>query len=372
VTRTTLLYGDLRTGRITDTLGATSGSWAQVGNDAGSVDQVVIEGHEVAAKQLRRNAQATRTFLAADVDGRLQEAGPIWSRSWGGSANRQLTLGASGLWSLFDHRKVLPVLAAGQRVQDAKTVVSGTDLGGIARALVAQAMTYVGGNLPLVLPPTLAGDRTETFYGWQLAWVGDQLKQLTQRESGAPDIRFRPRYTTDGLGIEWVMEVGTEDAPLLTQAGDDWYFDHSVRQSPVVDITTDEDATQMGSLGWITGSGSEADVLLGTAYDPSLVTVGWPLLEVEENHSTVTEQDTVDSYADALVSRSSRPVEVWKVLVRASAAVEVLAGDYARVIAKPDDPWLLGEEAFMRVRTKSGDLGENVTLEMYSVAGEVF
>jgi hypothetical protein len=365
---TTLLFGELRTGRITDTIDATGCSWAQVANDAGSISSVTVHGHEVRRKQLRTAAAATRTFLAVDLDGRLQEAGPLWSRSWDDKA-WQLTLGAAGLWSLFDHRKVLPVLAAAQRAQDeaSDTIVSGTDLGGIARALVAQAMTHLGGNLPLVLPPAAVGVRTETFPGYSLLWVGDQIRQLTKRADAAPDIRFLPRYTSDKLGIEWALQTGSENAPLLTQLGDDWYFDKTVPKSPVKNINTDEDATVMGMRGWFTGNGQERDIIIGTAFDQALIDEGFPLLEVGESDSNVIEQATADDHAANLVQRSARPPEVWKLDVEAFAAAEVLAGDYARVKVADGHPWLAGGESRMRVKSKSGDLSTKVTLTMYPV-----
>lgn len=368
MTRTTLLFGDLRTGRITDTLDATGCNWTQILNDAGAVDSVSVEAHEVRAKGLRQAARAARSFLAVDVDNQLQEAGPIWSRVWN-DEQQQLTLGAAGLWSLFDHRKAIPVLAAGQLVQTAQIAVTGRALGGIARRLVQVATQHTGGSLPLVLPADALGDHTETFYGWELLDVGEQLRQLTKRESLPPDIRFRPRYTADRLGLEWVLEVGTDDDPLLVQTGDDWYLDQNVPRSPVTNISTDEDATVMGSRGWVTGSGQEQDTIIGTAYDPALIDDGYPLLEVEEMRSNVIEQSTVDDYATNLVARSARPVEVWQVQVHASAAAEMLAGHYARVIPKRGHPWLPDGEAFMRIRSKSGGLGDKVTLSMYEIAG---
>jgi hypothetical protein len=366
---TTLIFGDLRSGRIVDTLDVTGCSWQQVKNDAGAIDGVTVEAHEVAAKALRAAAPATRAFLAIDVDGRLQEAGPIWSRVWDDKAY-QLTLGASGLWSIFDHRKVLPVLAGtvATGADLGSTTVAGTDLGGIARALVAQALTHVGGDLPLVLPPAASGTRTETFPGWKLQWVGDQLRELTRREVSAPDIRFRPRYTADRLGVEWVMEHGSEDQPLLAQAGEDWFFDASVPKGPVVNIHTDDDATIMAQRAWVTGEGSEEDTLVATAYNPALIDAGWPLLEADEARSTVSQQGTLQGHAENLRDRSARPIEVWKVVVRAEAAAEVLAGDYCRVIPERNHPWLPAGEAYMRVKSKSGDLGDNVTLVMYAVA----
>jgi hypothetical protein len=362
---TTLLFGDLRGGRIYDTLDVTGCSWEQVANDAGSITSVTVEAHEVRRK-LKGQMFTASSFLAVDVDGRLQEAGPVWSLGWDDEA-QQLGIGAAGLWSLFDHRTVLPVLAADARVQDAVTTVSGTDLGGIGRALVAQALTHAGGDLPLVLPDPPPGDRTESWYGWQLAKVGDQIRQLTQRADNAPDIRFRPDYTADRLGVQWFYEAGTEAAPLLTQAGDDWYFDQTVAKSPVLNINTDEDGTQMGMLAWATGNGSEADILLSHWYDPTLVDAGWPLLEVYEADSTVEDQGTLDDHAQNLAGRSARPPVAWKVVVKASAAREVLAGHYARVVVRDDHPWLPGGETFLRVAKKSGDLTDKVTLTMYPI-----
>ena len=118
----TVLYGDLRTGRILGQIDATGAAWAQVLDDAGSIDQVTVPDDVIRALDLWRMAPAARTFLAIEVDDRIQEAGPIWSRTYDWEAGT-LTLGAAGLWSLWDHRKVVKVLAAGQQVR------SGADLG---------------------------------------------------------------------------------------------------------------------------------------------------------------------------------------------------------------------------------------------------
>lgn len=363
---TTLLYGDLRTGRITDTLDVTGCSWRQVANDSGSIDQVVVEAHEVRAKQLRSTAPAARSFLAVDVDGVLQEAGPIWSRVWNDAA-QQLTLGAAGLWSLFDHRKALSASGLIDKpVQKTSLTIVGADLGGIGYGLVVNAVNHDGGSLPLKFREPPPGNRRETFPGWQLLWVGDQLRQLTARQNG-PDIRFRPRYQTDRRFIEWIYEAGTETAPQLHQEGADWVFDMTVAKSPVVNAFTDEDATVMGMRSWVTGEGSEEDILMATATDTTLTAAGWPLLEVDETRNTVSDQLTLDSHAANLRDRSARPIELWKVAVRPEVAREVRAGDYARVVVPADHAWLPPGEAYMRVKAKSGGLEGDVTLDMYAV-----
>jgi hypothetical protein len=362
---TTVLFGDLRTGRIRGEIDADTASWAQVLNGAGSVDQVAVADEVIRRLDLRRAAPAARSFLAFEVDDRIQEAGPIWSRSYDWE-NGRAVLGASGLWSLFDYRKVIPVLATGQRVQGATTALSGADLGELARALVAQAMTHVGGDLPVVLPTPRPGTAaTETFPGWKLLDVGQQLTEFTQRETAAPDIAFRPRRRADDRRfIEWVMQTGTGTRPQLSQVGADWVYDTTARESPVLGIGTDEDATAMGMRAWVAGNGTEADMLIASAYDPTLVDAGWPLLEQEESRSSVELQTTLDGHAVNLRDRSARPIEVYKLAVHASAATEVAAGDYARVRTK-DHPWLGTGAHRMRVQKKSGTLADRVVLDMY-------
>lgn len=366
---TTVLYGDLRTGRITGEIDATGAEWAQVLNDAGSVDQVTVPDDVIRALDLRRTAPAAKTFLAVEIDDRIPQAGPIWSRvrDW---EKGQVTLGATGLWGLFDHRKVIRVLAAGQQIRSGadlgSVTLTGADLGEIGRALVALCMSHVGGDLPLVLPDGRPGSaHTENWPGWQMSQVGDQLRQLTKRQIGAPDVAFRPRRRGDDRRfLEWVMQTGTAAVPQLSQVGKDWIFDTTTRKSPVLGISTDEDAQDMGMRAWITGIGSQEDTAIGTAYDPTLVTAGWPLLEVEDSRDSDQDQGTVDGYASQLTAQSARPVEVFKVTVHRSAASEVSAGDYCQLITR-DDPWVGTINQRMRVQKKAGDLSDRVTLDMF-------
>jgi hypothetical protein len=365
-----ILGGELRTGRITTVIPVTDAQWTDTLNAPGTVDQVIVPEAVVRDLDLRHTLPPGRSFLAFEEDDRIRQAGPLWSRTWNWREGKA-TLGAAGLWSIFDHRMVVPVLAAGLRVQNRTVTIGGTDLGGIARGLVATALGHTGGNLPVVLPAAPAGSNTESFPGWKLYTVGDQLKELTQRETGAPDIAFIPRRRGDDpTFLEWVMRAGTATQPLLTQTGPDWILDTTTRRSPVLGISTDEDATQMGMRSWVTGSGQETDLLMAWRQDNTLLDLGWPLLEVEESRSTVEQQATLDGHADALLARSARPVETVKVTVRRQAAAEIRPGDYAQIITAAD-PWLGTTDQRMRIRQLSGDLTDQVTLDMYPTEGQL-
>jgi hypothetical protein len=220
-------------------------------------------------------------------------------------------------------------------------------------------------NLPIVLPAVEAGDREESFPRWNLSRYGEQLRQLTQRAVDAPDIAFPARLRSDDPQyIEWVMQVGTEAFPQLSQGGPDWVFDASASKSPVRGISTDEDANDMAEQAYTTGNGSEADMLMATAASLELLDLGWPLTEADESHTTVEDNDILLGHADNLLARSSRPIEAYKVTVSADAAREVRAGDYCRVITK-GDVWLGSMDKTMRVRQVTGGLGDEYLLEMF-------
>lgn len=369
-TRTTLLVGELRTGRITGTVEATGHEWAEVLNQPGSIDSVAVPESVVRRRDLRQTAAAARCFLAVEQDGRIREAGPIWVHRWNDERG-VLTLGAAGLWSLFDHRYVLPLLENEQAlsltsVSRATSTHGPLALGGIARALVQQAMIHLGGDLPVVFDPAVtAGSHVETFPGYKLLRVGQQLRELTQRETGAPDIRFSPRRNPDDPRfLQWVMSTGTEAQPQLAQAGADWYFDRSAPRSPVLGIDVDHDATVMGMRGYGVGNGSEEGTMITRVFDTTLVDAGYPLLEVEESRPSVEVPETLIGHTLALVARSARPVEVWRMKVHARATREIRAGDYARVVVR-GHAYLPDGDHRVRVRRISGNASDVVTLEVY-------
>lgn len=368
---TRLLYGELRTGKITGTLDATSASWEETTNDAGSIDGVTVTEDVVRAKDLRQSAAAARCFLAIEQDGRIREGGPIWTYDWDWRKGR-LTLGAAGLWSLWDYRFVLPLLEASQRVQEATSTLTSSDLGGIARDLIAQAIAWTGGDVPVVLPdPRPGSDHTETFPGYKLLRVGDQLRELTKREVGAPEIAFRPeRDPADPTRIRWVMKVGTAERPQLSQVGADWRLDATPQRSPILGIGVKGNATGMGERAWLTGNGTEQGTLMATAYDPTLLARGYPLMEVTDSRPSVEVQETLDGHAQTELQQSARPIEVWQIAMRADGVQEMRAGDYARVITK-GDAFLADGERRVRIKKLSGTLKETVNVDVYPLQAAV-
>lgn len=332
--------GTLRDGRLTTEVPVASSSWSLVMDDAGPLQVVLpLADPDVAALNPYLIAEPCRCFLAVSyIDSTGTETflagGPIWTHAYD-DTSKQLTIGASGLWSYWDHRKVLPVLAAGVNPATVTTSML-SSLGTLAKQLVQLAQTHTAGSVPVVFPADETGTNARTYTGFSMTAVGQALRDLTGVQGG-PEIQFVPRRTAaDPRFIEWVMRVGTTEQPLLSQAGDDWTWDASVPRSSVTGISVQRDGSAMATRVWEQGTGSDISTLYSQANDTTLTDAGFPLLELADStHTDVTVQATLDTYAAGLLARALRPVESWTVKVRRDDTPNVAqyaVGDYVSIV----------------------------------------
>jgi hypothetical protein len=353
--------GTLRDGRITNDLPMVDTSWSVVMDDAAPLSgSLILTDPDVAALNPYLTAEPCRCFLAVsytDPDGTetFLAGGPIWTHAYD-DTTKTLTIGAAGLWSYYDHRKVLPVLSAGVNPATVTTSMT-SSLGTIAKQLVQLAHTHTAGALPVVFPADESGSNVRTYAGSAMTQVGQALRDLTGVQGG-PEIQFVPRRTAaDPRYIEWVMRIGTTAKPLLSQAGDDWTWDATVPKSSVTGISVNRDGTQMADRAWEQGAGSDISTLFSQANDTTLTTAGFPLLEVlDSTHTDVTVQATLDTWVAGLLASSVRPVETWTVKVRRDEPPNVAqyaVGDYVSLT--------IGGLTRLGVQTATVD-GNDVTL----------
>jgi len=320
--------GTLVDGRLTTEIPVAQSSWQTVMDDAGPLSvTLALADPAVAVLNPYLIAEPCRCFLAVsyiDADGTetFLAGGPIWTHAYD-DTTKMLTIGAAGLWSYYDHRKVLPVLAAGVNPATVTTSMT-SSLGTIAKQLVQLAHTHTAGSVPVVFPADETGSNVRNYPGSAMTAVGQALRDLTGVQNG-PEIMFTPRRSeADGRFIEWVMRAGTAEQPLLSQSGEDWVWDASVPKSSVTGISVQRDGSAMGNRAWEQGAGSDVSTLFSQANDTTLTAAGFPLLEVlDSTHTDVTVQATLDTYVAGLLSRSLRPVETWTVKVRRDSTPSV-------------------------------------------------
>lgn len=375
--------GDLRTGKITRPIDLVGGSWSTPLGEPGSLEGSFPLGSGE-WKSARSDAAAGKAFLAvayvnAAGDETMLEAGPIWKNScpW---ETEVLSLSAAGLHSYFDHRKVLRVLAAGESAQDVSETYTGAQLGLIAKQLVELSQSHTGGNLPIVLPSDaeLGGAGTtheRTYPGYELAWVGERLKQLSEVEGG-PEVQFVPRRRSDDPRyIEWVMRIGVAPSMLLTQSGRPWSWDSSVPQSHVRGISISSDGTRMAFRQFAAGQGQAEGRPIAMVEDLSLVTgsANFALLEGEVGATDSVEDPTLlPQYASAALSYSQRPIESWTVTVSRDGMPTVgqlRPGDWASFVVR-DHVYIPDGTYSMRILNIAGGESDAVTLTLSERLGE--
>lgn len=378
--------GTLADGKITNQFEPSAASWQDVMDDAGTLSMTLDLG-DTRTRALRPyvTAEPCRCFLAVsytDPTGTetFLAGGPIWTHNYD-SSTRQLVVGGAGVWSYYDHRKLLPVLAPGVSPATALSSYSSLWWGTIAKRLVQLAHTHTGGALPIVFQSDEAGTAAQDYPGYQMDWVGQALRNITAVDN-PPEIQFVPRRkAADTRYLEWLMRVGTVAQPLLYQAGADLQWDQAAVKGSISKVTVQRDATNMGERAWVQGSGTDVGALFGRADDNTLISLGYPLLEVDESgHENEIDQPTLDALATAKLTRSQRPVETWSFDVRRDGMTTkdgrrvgplvgaYAVGDWAQANLE-GDPYLPDGIHRGRIVQKSGDLSPTVRVEFAPTTG---
>lgn len=370
-----LILGDVRTGKVQARIPFAGLKWGMRLNAAGAISATLRpHSKQLAQYDLRNLTTTVKQFMGVTFGGEVLEAGPIWTRPYDQDTG-ELTLNGLGLWSIFDKRKNLPgaYLLPGAAVTEAVIQVTGKHLGSVARELVRISIqdNPYGGDLPVVLPADVAGPHQKTYRGYNLGWLGDDLRELTKLDGG-PDLRFRPRYVpTDATRIEWVLEHGAVD--ILEQAGPDHQWDARVERSGVTKLGVSQDGTGLAAMAWATGNGQEQAMKLTASRDSTLVAAGYPWLETEVSAGDEESLAALQSISDRKVKDSARPWDTWSMTVRAGVAPVLgsyLPGDWAVVNAPDNHPVIPpGVRTRVRILAIDGDASGDVKLAVAPIQG---
>lgn len=372
-----LFVCDTITGGRVKFLPAAEAGWGLKLNESGPITAgLPVAARETAKLDLRNTTATVRQSLGIAYNGNILECGPIWGRKYD-PEKEQLNLTAQGLWSIFEHRKALPGswLAAGQVPARAVWTITRGNLQSIARELVRNSISdnpWMGGtagNLNIILPASVSGStHTRTYNGWDMAWIGRRLKELTEVTNG-PDIRFRPRFKPgDPTTVEWLMEMG---APLL-QGPKDLQWDVSLRKAGAVHLSWDEDATQLAARAWILGPGQEKAKKIKYATDTTLLAQGWPWTEVEDSRD-VESEPLLQAYANQLLKENKAPWLTWDLTVRADMPPLLgtyQPGDWAQLRIPAGHPQIPEGIVRVRIMTLSAGSDQKVKLTVAPTQGK--
>ncbi|KUM41194.1 hypothetical protein [Arthrobacter sp. EPSL27] len=388
------------TGEISAFFPPSKVSWGMRLNGPGPIQaSLKVNSEELRNIEVRLATMALRQSLGIAYNGQILECGPIWTQDYD-AEREELALTASGLWSVFDTRKVLPGNApsVAMTAQDwlanwwrynwgppnsVEIKLRNLSLGSIARELVRISIQdnpftrpdgSNAGSLNIVLPAIESGTNERNYQGYDLGNIGERLRQLTEVQNG-PDIRFRPRFKADDPTIvEWVMETGTDAQPLLVQSGPDWLWDTAVAESGVVKLGVKRDATGMAARAWVPGNGQERNMKLAWSTDLRLVNAGFPWTETDIASKDVEDQHILDAVADRLLADSLAPWDQWSLQVRADQRPglgQYLPGEWAQINVGPGHPMIEPGVYRVRIMAVDGDHTETVKLTVAPMQGRL-
>lgn len=391
------LLGNTRTGARLQDLQVVSGEWSQSIGAPEDLSAIVdLSAPEIRRLNLYETARPVRSYLAALDGDRLLGAGPIWAHSYDRDAGT-LKITAQGLGSLFKHRLILPPSALTQSVTtweiadpanpgsfipnpNLATTITGVSLGTIVKRLTAQALSWPGATLPIIYGPDEADsnvDHQRTYNGTDFKAVLEAIQDIGNLDDGI-EARFVPQFTADRRGLQWFLQAGTLEQPLLYGYGPDRPVAWNVTTpaSPVSGLTVGIDGTGLASLIWAQGGQpTGSPTLVARAYSSALTDANFPLMElVDGSHTSVVRQPTLDAYARGGLLNAATPTETWEFNVRAHPADDAGnplgpqlgdfgLGDFAELRIQPfdettgrGDPYrLTGGTVPLRITAISGD-----------------
>lgn len=350
---TTLIAGDLVTGRIRQrNIPARSGGVEVVLNGAGTIsgsvrlpvtDPTVIDPVTGAAAviPIATDLGEGRSFLGYVQDGKLLNAGPIWSSSYDGDS-QVWSLSAAGLRSYFDYRFVLPLLNDFDTSSTpvGKTVAFNASTRTIAKQLVQLAQSATGGNVPVDFEADIAGSDTRTFTGETLKTVGAALDDIV---AAGLDVMFQPYITDDGQFVRWRLMTGN---PELRQAGTPHVWDTSAPTPTATSVSVNRSATTLLTTAYEFGATLDSTpdgvnvvstLLARKRHDGYLISLGYPRLESAGQYNDEVSASNLQVYADGDVAAGRFLTTTLTFKARIDLApklADVNAGDYATLVVK--------------------------------------
>lgn len=365
----TLFGGDLRTGLIrVRNIPASNGAVQEILGMAGTVSCGVRLPMRVPRTDAEVDLYAllppAKSFLGWEENGVIRNAGPIWNSVYDMDA-RKLTLNAAGLRSYWQFRYVIPALLAGETPVGKVTEIlstEGVDLATIAKRLIQQAQSWTNGSVPLVLPADRPGDAQRRYEGHELHVLDEKLKQISEVQGG-PDIMFNARYTSSArTHIEWVMEAGNPRLGATTPHK----WDATGLPNPAIKgLQVTRDATSLTTANYQTGATDETTEdgypLMARATDSFLTGLGYPVLESDEDRTSVINLSVLQKHADAAVEVGRLAATSWNFQSRKNRVprVEELSVGDAAVIATRKDPALGTADHKLRIMEISSRIGDD-------------
>lgn len=207
--------------------------------------------------------------------------------------------------------------------------LAGLEYGTIMKRLVQEAMKFPGGSLPIDFEADRLGTRQRTYEaidGKELVEALDDLADL----QGGVEYDFQPKLTASG-DVRFHFATGTDaDRIVAGPRVHSWSIGGRLQQ--IRGWRRQLTAGTAATDAVFTGGKTDDRVLMARASSSALIDSGWPRVEVwDASHSSVSEQSTLQSWADSALGAGSERVSFQ---IRHTAAPGLRHGDLVELSAR--------------------------------------
>lgn len=244
----------------------------------------------------------------------------------------------------------------------------------MAKLVVQESMTKLGGSLPIRFPIASSAHNDPTTIGGQAIPVEKRphyrryagyeglsnnvdyvLTDLSDLDDG-PDIMFRP--VLNGTTLYWNMLTGASDSRPEISYDHDTVWDTTAAAGYITDLKLQYSGSSMTNRAFAIGAGSDGGQPMAIAQDTSKLSMGYPLLESSETFPQAVSQPVTQTKATAKLRADDKPRHQLTGTIRIDGVSEVgdyWPGEYGRLVVKG---WygLPDGDTKAKILTLSGDL----------------
>ena len=285
-------------------------------------------------------------------DGICKAAGRVGIPEFGedDDGDQTVSVAFKGPESLFEKRGVRPypfgdlVDGAGFPATTFDTRITGVDYGTMMKRLYQQSMAHPGGSIPVVFEPDRVGTREKGWAAIDGKQVQDAVEDIAHLDGGV-EWSWVPRVDENDR-LSWALITGRDNAPEIVSPF--WHSWTNAGTEPDIRKLAGKISPEfMASSVFFTGGKDQDRVLISHRYDSTLIDAGFPLVEVwDTSHSTVSEQTTLDGWAQSRLNDGQAPLNLWSFEVREERAVGLRSGDWCTLEVR--NHWYIPDGEYSR------------------------
>lgn len=326
------LIADIRTNQIIAELPCNGCTYSFKLSEAGTFNGSLSMNSEILAQNPQVATVPGRNAIYVLRDDTVMWGGILWGRRYSVS-ERKLELDGETFESYLDH-----IFQA-----STKTWTNAEQLD-IARWLLSSRQ--VQDSLMMDIGTGISGrKRDRKMYKFEYKPLGEEMAQLAGLIDGFD------------YGVEVYQDPVTEEIRRKFQ----FYYPARGRTpnkselkfeypGSITSVDIDLDAADAANIVFTLGSGTGAEMVVGSATDAAQIAEGWPPLEISRSFTSVKDLPTLNAHAKKVLTLKKTPIEVLSVSVRADHYPEIgsyTVGDWAQFTF--DDPFTGEYSAWRRI-----------------------